>query len=92
MHKLNFKVEVSINEATGVPRAAYLRVRDGHASDTREIVAGKAFADYGVDGELLGVEFLAPCTVNVLNTITAEEPDNVRRFLRGAVPHEMVCG
>lgn len=92
MGKIKFKVEVSIDEATGEPRAAYLRVRDGFASDTREIVDGKAFADHGEEGELLGVEFLAPCMASVLDRITAQEPHNVQRFLRSAVPHEMVCG
>lgn len=92
MKKIRFKVEVSINETTGSLRAAYLRVRDGSASDTREIVSGKAFADYSEDGELLGVEFLAPCTASVLDRITEKEPNNVQRFFRSAVPHELVCG
>ncbi len=92
MNKIKFKVEVSINDATGAPRAAYLGVRDGFATDTREVVSGKAFADYSEEGELLGIEFLAPCTASVLDRITENEPSNVQRFLRGTVPRELVCG
>ena len=92
MNKIKFNVDVSINDETGELRASYLRVREGVAVETKEVVDGKAFADYGEEGELLGVEFLAPCTANVLDRITENEPVNVRRFLRSTVPHEMACG
>lgn len=91
MNNIKFKVDVSIDDVTGAPRAAYLGVRDGFVADTKEVVPGKAFADYGDAGELLGIEFLAPCTANVLSHLTEHEPNNVQTFLNENVPHGLVC-
>jgi len=92
MNGIKFKVNVSINDETGELRASYLRIRDGFAAETKEVVPGKAFADYSEEGELLGIEFLAPCDVKMLDPITEKEPAKVKRFFRSAVPHELVCG
>lgn len=35
-----FKLDVSIDDRTGRLRAAYLRVREGDAAETREVVEG----------------------------------------------------
>ena len=70
--------------------AVYFELRQGEVDETREVVEGKAFADYAIDGALLGVELLAPCDVVVLDTIAKEEPDSVRRFFRRVSPREMV--
>jgi uncharacterized protein YuzE len=83
-------VQLSVNEKDGSIRAAYLRVRQGEVAETREVAEGTAFADYDAGGLLLGIEILAPCTVEVLDRIAAQEPDPVRRFLRGGVPRELV--
>jgi hypothetical protein len=53
-------LEVSIDETTGLIRAAYLRVRKGKVEETQELCEGSAFADYAADGLLLGVELLGP--------------------------------
>lgn len=86
-----FRLSVSVNDATGEPFAAYLQVRDGEAAETREVVEGKAFADYSEAGELLGIEFLAPCQVEVIDRLTDGEPDPVRRFLSGTMPRQLVA-
>lgn len=83
-------LEVSIDEKTGLVRAAYLRVRKGKVEETQEVSEGSAFADYAADGLLLGVELLAPCKVKVLDRIAANEPEPVKRFLRGGPPRELV--
>jgi len=83
-------LEVSVDEKTGLIRAAYLRVRKGKVEETQEVSAGSAFADYGANGLLLGVELLAPCKVKVLDRIAAHEPEPVKRFLRGSPPRELV--
>ena len=36
-------------------------------AERKEVSEGIAFADYGVDGLLIGVEFLAPCQVEILD-------------------------
>ena len=84
------ELTVSVDEKTGHIRAAYIRVRIGEVSETREIVEGKAFADYDVSGLLLGIELLAPCEIAVLDKFAATEPEPVKQFLRGGPPRELV--
>jgi uncharacterized protein YuzE len=83
-------LEVSVDEKTGIVRAAYLRIRTGEVANTREVSEGRAFADYSADGILLGIELLAPCNVDVLDSVVAQEPEPVKRFLRGGTPRELV--
>jgi uncharacterized protein YuzE len=85
-----FRLEVSFNDTTGDPVAAYLRVREGKVSETKEINEGVAFADYSADGFLLGIELLAPCQVAVLDRAAEKEPESVRQFLRQGVRKEMI--
>jgi hypothetical protein len=86
-----FRLEVSYNETTGDPVAAYLRIREAPVFKTEEISEGIAFADYGPDGFLVGIELLAPCPLAVLDRVAANEPESVRNFLRAGVRKEMVC-
>lgn len=51
-HKFLPKLDVSIDEKTGVIRAAYLRIRSGAVHETREVSKGNAFADYDKNGWL----------------------------------------
>jgi hypothetical protein len=88
---LRFKLDVSIDDRTGRPRAAYLQVREGAVAETREVSPGRAFADYDGQGRLLGIEFLAPCGVELLDTLTADEPEPVREFFRTSPPRTLVC-
>ncbi len=83
-------LELSVDESTGMVRAAYLRVRKGEVANTREISEGRAFADYDRNGTLLGIELLGPCEVKVLDQISAREPAPIKRFLRGSPPRELV--
>jgi hypothetical protein len=85
-----FRLEISYNETTGEPVAAYLRVREGKVVETKEISEGIAFADYGADGILLGIELLAPCGVELLDRISEKEAEPVRRFLQRGVRKEMI--
>jgi len=90
MHNFHPKLEVSVDEATGTVRAAYLRIRSGQVHETREVSEGRAFADYDEQGSLLGIEILAPCTAAALHSIAQEEPEPVQRFIRGGPPKELV--
>lgn len=89
-HEFLPKIDVSIDEKTGVIRAAYLRIRTGSVAETREVAEGRAFADYDADGWLLGIELLAACEVDVLDRVAAQEPEPIRRFLRGSPPRELI--
>lgn len=86
-----FRLEVSYSETTGDPVAAYLRIREGKVVETREIREGIAFADYGAEGFLVGIELLAPCPLEVLDRLSEKEPESVRQFLRAGVRKEMIC-
>jgi hypothetical protein len=83
-------LSVSVDEKTGHVRAAYVRVRAGEVMETREVVEGRAFADYDASGLLLGLELLAPCEASMLDLLAATEPEPVRQFLRGSPPRELV--
>jgi hypothetical protein len=67
-----------------------LRIREGDVASTKEVKDGYAYADYDVEGLLLGIELLGPCEVEVLDTIVENEPEPVKRFLRGGAPRELV--
>ncbi len=90
MTNAKFRLEVSYNDVTGDPVAAYVRIREGKVAQTKEISDGVAFADYGDDGFLLGIELLAPCRVEVLESVSEREPEQVRQFLRQGVRKEMI--
>lgn len=45
--------------------AIYIRIRDGHSAKTVEIAEGACYADEDEEGNLLGVEMLAPGEVKI---------------------------
>jgi uncharacterized protein YuzE len=90
MLKSQFRLEISFDGTSGDPVAAYLRVREGEVLETREISEGVAFADYGAAGTLLGIELLAPCSVEILDRLSEPAPGPVREFLRRGVRKEMI--
>ena len=85
-----YSFSTSVDERTGRVMAVYFKLRQGEVDETREVVEGKAFADYAADGSLLGVELLGPCDIAVLDALAEEEPESVRRFFRRVSPREMV--
>jgi len=86
-----FKLEASFDDSTGQVVAVYLRIREGDVANTKEVKDGYAYADYDAEGMLLGIELLGPCEVEVLDSIVENEPEPVKRFLRGGTPRELVC-
>ena len=90
MSSPHFNLSVSTDQNTGKLLAVYLQVRDGNAHETTEIAEGRAYADYDSEGQLIGVELLAPCRVQVLDSIAQKESDEVREFLHSSPPRSMV--
>ena len=90
MKDFNFQLKVSIEKQTGRVMAVYFQVREGKAAKVRELAEGKAFANYGATGKLLGVELLAPCEVTVIDRIVRREPKTVKEFLHKSAPREML--
>jgi uncharacterized protein YuzE len=91
MSNIKFGLSLSINENTGAVSAAYLQVREGNSAETRELSDGRALADYDENGQLVGIEFLASCEGTVVDHLADAEPEAVRRFIRGAIPRELVA-
>ena len=82
MTKPIFRVETSVDDDTGDLVAVYLRVRTGEVAETKEVEGGVVYADYDCHGELLGIELLGSCDIAVLESLTANEPEAVKHFLR----------
>jgi uncharacterized protein YuzE len=90
MTKPRFKVSVSTDEDSGKLLAVYIRIREGDVEETLEVDEDRAFADYDAAGQLLGVELLAPCKVQILDNLAEKEPAEVREFLHSCPPRSMV--
>jgi uncharacterized protein YuzE len=92
--KTNFAISVEVDKDTGRVLAVYLQVREGKAASVEEFAGGRAFANYNRDGELLGVEILAPCEIKVLDRIAKTAPAGIRNrvkgFFRDSIPQHMV--
>jgi hypothetical protein len=84
MAETAFGLEASF-DSQGRRVAAYLRVRAGLVAQTREIRDGVVNADYDQDGALLGVELLGRSDLAALRELAGGEPEEVRRFLLGAL-------
>jgi uncharacterized protein YuzE len=85
-----FRVETSVDDDTGDLVAVYLRVREGEVAETKEVEGGVVYADYDSHGSLLGIELLGSCDIAVLEGVIANEPEAVKRFLRGGAPRGLV--
>lgn len=93
--KTHFQVSIDTDDATGDLLAVYFHVRKGRVRETREFAGGNAFADYDVNGRLLGIELIAPCRVAIVDQIAVKEPTEVRRltkrFMRKSGPAAMIA-
>ncbi|MSR60025.1 MAG: DUF2283 domain-containing protein [Planctomycetaceae bacterium] len=88
MKQNHFSVRTEIENKTGDIQAVYFTIRKGKVFETKEYSHGSALADYDKDGNLLGVELLAPVSIAVLDKISGKEP-RTKAFVRNAVPREM---
>ena len=86
--KHSFGMAVEVEKETGEILSVYLQIRSGKSAETREVDPGRVFVDYNSAGELLGIEMLAPSRIQVLDTITKNEPET-QRFVNRSVPREM---
>jgi uncharacterized protein YuzE len=93
--KTHFQITVTTDDKTGEVLAVYFYVRQGRVRETREFADGNVFADYDVNGRLLGFELLGPCKVSIVDQIAKSEPADVRKrtkqFIRNSAPSAMVA-
>lgn len=81
-------MSVEVETSTGRICAVYFRLRKGKSARMQEFDRGNVFVDYNRQGELLGIEMLAPSRISVLDKITMSDPES-RRFVQRSVPREM---
>ena len=95
MTDFSFQVFVETDDATGSVIAAYFQIRKGKVHETQEFADGAAFADYNRNGELRGIEVVAPCKVSIVDQVAANEPAAVRtktkQFLKSSGPRQMIA-
>lgn len=89
-HPFDFQVNVENLPDTGEIVAVYLQIRKGRSHETKEFCDGAVFADFDRDGQLLGIEILSPCEVEVITKIAKQAP--AKRFIRQSVPQGMLAG
>lgn len=93
--ELDFGISIEVDNATGKTICVYFRVRRGKVHETREFADGAAFADYDKSGQLLGVELLSPCKVEIVDQLSANEPvalrSRAKRFMRENGPPSMIA-
>jgi hypothetical protein len=91
----HFGIMVTVDDTTGDPLSVFFRIRKGRVHETREFADGAAFADYDKNGQLLGIELLAPCRVTIVDQLAANEPAEMRkrtkRFMRENGPRFFVA-
>ena len=59
--QFSYSISIETQNQTGAVLAVYLTIRKGRTKVTREYAKGDVFADYDSQGQLLGIEILAPC-------------------------------
>jgi uncharacterized protein YuzE len=85
----NYSITVDTESTTGEIRAVYFQVRSGKSASVKEFQRGDVLADYDKEGNLLGIEVLAPCRISLLEKILRDEP-HTRQFVKRSIPRKMV--
>ncbi len=90
VNDLEMYVKTSGDSNTGEFYAAYFQIRSGTVVDTRELIDGLVFADFGADDQLLGIELLGFCEPEQLAAFVKDEPEAVKHFVHWAAPKQLV--
>lgn len=94
-NKTRFGVHIDTDDTTGDVLAVYFRIRSGRVRETVEFADGAAFADYDLNGMLLGIELIAPCNVSIVDKIAKKEPVELRKqtkkFLKNTCPPHLLA-
>ena len=82
---------LEVDQDTGEVLAVSFRFRAGKVDETREFDDGNILADYDADGNLLGIEVLGPCRIQILTErVARREPETLREWLRTQLPPQMM--
>jgi len=88
----NFGTSIETDAKTGAVEAVYFQVRRGRAARVEEKNDGAVFINYDKNGYLLGVELLAPCSIQVLDRLAATEPSAARSQMKSYFRHNVPQG
>lgn len=92
---MQHQVSLTHDVETGKLLSVYFQIRKANVAETREFAGGAAMADYNKNGELIGVEMIAPCKISVLDKIIKDEPPSIRshakKFIRDNTPVKMLA-
>ena len=80
--------------AAGTPaiEAAYIHLSSKKVVHTREIKVDVLLADYSADGKLVGIEILAPVTIEDLQKLVKEpaRKKSFRKFVKTSAPSQLI--
>ena len=88
-------IELSINARNdGSLEAAYVQVSDAPVATTREVIKSVLLVDLDENGELVGVEILAPVKISqvqeIASSLESPQRESFERFLRKYVPSTLL--
>jgi hypothetical protein len=85
-----FRISICARDDGGL-EGAYIRCRPGKVASTREVVGRKLLADYDAQGQLLGIEVLAPMPMGRVVGLVKEQGrrEALRRFVGAAMPERL---
>jgi hypothetical protein len=87
--------ELSINaRPDGTLEAAYVQVSEKAVASTRELIRSVLVVDFDADGELVGVEFLAPVKVadveKIAKSLESPQRDSFETFIHKYIPSALM--
>jgi uncharacterized protein YuzE len=87
---VGFELSISGRE-DGTLEAAYIRLRKGKVHRTRELIEDTLMADYDGNGNLLGIELLAPVRLaDLTKQVEQSQRPSFRKFVQGCAPQALV--
>ena len=90
MDSPGFEISISGRD-DGTLEAVYIRCSEGKVHHTDEIKEDVVLADYDSQGNLLGIEILAPVKLRVLSKLIDEDHRRpFRKFIRKSAPQEFL--
>ncbi|HVA50180.1 MAG TPA: DUF2283 domain-containing protein [Pirellulales bacterium] len=78
----------------GSLQAAYLRISDKQVARTEEVVESVLLIDFDHDGQLVGIEILAPVQISqvmeLANRLDASQRQSFKNFVKSSAPPALV--
>lgn len=78
----------------GTLEAAYVRVSENQVARTEELIESVLLVDYDHDGNLVGIEILAPVKISqvieIANRLEVKQRESFQNFVRSSAPPGLV--